>query len=414
VGTCPLQLDLWEAIDRWPSELPLAAVVAGDGEAGWSMLGLPSRFCEDLAEVLSCPVAPPSTPTRLPTAPGWIGAMSYEHGWSVATGAAGHAFGARTLRTPRHSTLPRACFARIDSALVLDHATGAWSELGHARLSERLMAPTVRPFVRGQWRSTTGKEAYLAAVERTLEYIRAGDIYQANIAHELVATFEGDPLGWFAARARVARPRYGAYLQAPSFALASLSPELFLEHDPTTRRLSTRPMKGTRAGADGHASLVASLKDRAELAMIVDLLRNDLGRVCELGSVRVDEPRTIERHGTGDASLLQATALVGGRRRDDRSLLDAVNACFPCGSVTGAPKARAMQVIEELEAMPRGMYCGSMGFIGDDGLMRLNVAIRTATFTPGTISYSVGAGIVADSDPETEWQETLIKAAAAG
>lgn len=414
MGTCPLQLDLWDAIDRWPSEWPLAAVVAGDGVAGWSMLGRPSRFSEDLAEVLSCPVAPPSAPSPLPRVPGWIGAISYEHGWTVATGAAGHAFGARPLRTPRRSRLPDACFARIDAALVLDHATGAWSELGDAGLAERLNAPASRPFVRGQWRSTTGKEAYLAAVGRTLEYIRAGDVYQANIAHELLASFEGDPLGWFASRARVARPRYGAFLQTPRFALASLSPELFLEHEPTTRRLSTRPMKGTRAVAEGHASLATSGKDRAELAMIVDLLRNDLGRVCDLGSVRVEEARAIEHHGTGDSSLLQATALVSGRRRDDRSLLDAVNACFPCGSVTGAPKARAMQVIEELEATPRGMYCGSMGFIGDDGLMRLNVAIRTATFTPGAISYSVGAGIVADSDPETEWSETLVKAKAAG
>lgn len=382
---------------------------------------MPSRRSEDLAEVLSCPAPPaelrdagPRTPG--PRTSGWIGAIAYEHGWSTATGAAGHAFGTRALRTPRRSSLPTVRFARVESALVLDHAGGTWRELGEGGLARRLASSTAspRPFRRGQWRSLMGPAAYVEAVERTLEYIRAGDVYQANIAHELRATFEGDPLGWFIERGRIARPRYGAFLATGDFAAASLSPELFLEHDPATRTLSTRPMKGTRAGEAARASLIESVKDRAELAMIVDLLRNDLGRVCELGSVRVDEARTIEHHGTGDASLLQATALVSGRRRTDRSLLDAVNACFPCGSVTGAPKSRAMQVIEELEATPRGLYCGSMGFVGDDGLLRLNVAIRTATFTPGTISYSVGAGIVADSDPRKEWEETLVKALAAG
>ncbi|MEI7657413.1 MAG: anthranilate synthase component I family protein [Phycisphaerae bacterium] len=412
--TCPLQLDLWDALERWPRELPLAAVVAGDGMAGWSMLGVASRFTQDPAEALASPLPPSHQPASTPRTGGWIGALSYEHGWTVATGAAGHHFGARPLRTPRRSALPAACFARVDAALLLDHSTGAWSELGDLALAQRLVAPVARPFARGDFRSLTGKTAYLDAVGRTLEYIRAGDIYQANIAHELRASFEGDPLGWFIARGRVARPRHGAFLAAPDFTLASLSPELFLEHDPATRLLATRPMKGTRAGASARASLDASAKDRAELAMIVDLLRNDLGRTCEPGSVRVDDPRAIEEHGSGEAAILQATARISGRRRQDRTLLEAVNACFPCGSVTGAPKARAMQVIEELETTPRGFYCGSMGFIGDDGAMRLNVAIRTATFTQGIISYSVGAGIVADSNPDTEWDETLVKARAAG
>ncbi len=412
--TCPLQLDLWEALERWPRELPLAAVVGGDGAAGWSMLGVASRFTENPAEALSAPLPPSDLPASTPLGGGWIGALSYEHGWNVATGAAGHHFGTRPLIAPRRSPLPDACFARVEAALLLDHAQGTWSELGDLRLAERLATPVARPFTRGEFRSQTGKAAYLDAVGRTLEYIRAGDIYQANIAHELRATFEGDPLGWFIARGRVARPRHGAFLAAPGFTLASLSPELFLEHDPSTRTLATRPMKGTRAGAGAHASLDESIKDRAELAMIVDLLRNDLGRTCDLGSVRVDEARTIEEHGSGAAAIVQATARISGRRRQDRSLLEAVNACFPCGSVTGAPKARAMQVIEELETTPRGFYCGSMGFIGDDGTMRLNVAIRTATFTQGIISYSVGAGIVADSDPDTEWEETLVKARAAG
>jgi len=263
----------------------------------------------------------------------------------------------------------------------------------------------------------------MARVARAVEYIRAGDVYQANIAHVLEWAFEGNVRGLFAALA-AAGPRHGAYVEwdedGERRVVASASPELFLSFDAATRRLVTRPMKGTRRAGPGAAeALGESAKDRAELAMIVDLMRNDLGRVCEIGSVRVEQERTLEVHASGE--LLQTTATVAGRLAGGRGLEDAVRAMFPCGSVTGAPKIRAMQIIGELEPVARGPYCGSLGLITDSGDAVLSVAIRTAlvrgvagpdrgSVTRGLLEYSVGAGIVAESDPRSEWLETLDKA----
>jgi para-aminobenzoate synthetase component 1 len=220
-----------------------------------------------------------------------------------------------------------------------------------------------------------------------------------------------------------------------------MSPELFLEFDAATRRVTTRPMKGTRPGNADPAELEASPKDRAELNMIIDLMRNDLGRVCRFGSVRVESVRTIEGHGQSSPphlltcspaheppsrnrspALWQATGTVTGELHEGLDACDLLGAAFPPGSVTGAPKIRAMQIIDELEPVARGPYCGCIGWIGDDGSAAFSVAIRTALITgtagdrspdwieDGVLDYSVGAGIVADSDPESEWRETLDKA----
>lgn len=280
-------------------------------------------------------------------------------------------------------------------------------------------------------RSNPGRAGYTRAVRRALEYIRAGDIYQANIAHQLSGRFSGSVSALFARLAGTARPAHGLGVVSPvaspddsaprALAVLSLSPELFLSYDATTRRLTTRPMKGTRPGnADPH-ELRDAPKDRAELAMIVDLMRNDLGRVCEFGSVRVDDPRRIERHASGPGAVLQATATVSGTVREGLGTADILAATFPPGSVTGTPKLRAMQIIDELEPFARGPWCGCLGVFGDDGSFELAVAIRTLviqghvqpgteTFADAEITYCVGAGIVADSDPESEWLETLDKA----
>ncbi len=260
----------------------------------------------------------------------------------------------------------------------------------------------------------------MASVERAKQYIRDGDIYQVNLTHPLRASFQGSPRALFVALAAAARPWHGAYLEAPrsatsdTLAIASVSPELFIEYDPRSRVVRARPMKGTIAAtgaAERADTLDRSEKDRAELNMIIDLMRNDLGRSCVLGSVRVEEARTIETHTDANGhGLLQATGSVTGVLRPDLSPLDLLWSAFPPGSVTGAPKIRAMQIIRELEPEPRHFYCGAIGFIGDDGRMMLNVAIRTATITADRIEYPVGAGIVADSDPESEWNETIAKA----
>jgi para-aminobenzoate synthetase component 1 len=294
-------------------------------------------------------------------------------------------------------------------------------------------------FRRGPLTPDLSRHTFEAMVQRVLDYIHAGDCYQVNLAHRLRATFEGDARALTLALLAAARPWYGCHLdirhEGQRWTLSGASPERFLEISPPhadgTRTITTRPMKGTRRASDqgSHADLNASAKDRAELAMIVDLMRNDLGRVATLASVQVSQPRIIEEHGTGDSALLQTTATITATLAPSATLFDILRATFPPGSITGAPKIRAMQIIDELEHAQRGPYCGSVGYIGDDGSAQLNVAIRTALIAPpsgepaanqnpshyaagSTLAYWVGAGIVADSTPASEWEETLAKASA--
>jgi para-aminobenzoate synthetase component I len=205
----------------------------------------------------------------------------------------------------------------------------------------------------------------------------------------------------------------GAYYASDDYALVCNSPELFLRVTPDRqtggRQVVTRPIKGTRRRGPGMgAELRDSRKDQAELNMIVDLERNDLGRVCEIGSVKVTEPRTIEEHPT----VYHGAATIEGTLRSDVGLVDLLRATFPGGSITGAPKIRAMQIIDELEPARRGPYCGAIGYLSCDGHMQFNIAIRTMIIKGGQIHIPVGGGIVADSDPPAEYEETLVKAAA--
>jgi para-aminobenzoate synthetase component 1 len=204
---------------------------------------------------------------------------------------------------------------------------------------------------------------------------------------------------------------YAAFVGAPDHALASASPERFLEL--RGRRVETRPIKGTRPrGADAaedarlRAELSESPKDRAENVMIVDVLRNDLGRVCETGSVEADELCALETF----PQVFHLTSTITGLLRADRDAFDLLHACFPGGSITGAPKIRAMEIIESLEPVRRHVYTGSIGYIDWDGDADWNIAIRTALVTPGAVHFSAGGGITADSDAEAEYRETLDKA----
>jgi len=268
--------------------------------------------------------------------------------------------------------------------------------------------------------SSFARESYCAAVRRVLQYIAAGDIYQANIAQRFTVPWElrPDVLYW---RLRQQSPaEYGAYL-GPGLvgnkqALCSISPELFLRLHGDT--VVSRPIKGTRprglnGGADDLAArrdLEGSAKERAELNMIVDLERNDLGRVCEYGSVRVVSPGEVEELPT----LLHRVATVTGKLHAGYGAGELIRAAFPGGSVTGAPKIRAMEIIAELEPVPRGPYCGAIGWLGLDGDMELSIGIRTALYDgrASVAHYHAGSGIVADSDPQAEYDETLHKAAA--
>jgi para-aminobenzoate synthetase component 1 len=257
------------------------------------------------------------------------------------------------------------------------------------------------------------RDAYLAAVRRCIDYIAAGDVFQINLSQRFTTTLTEPPALIYQRLCRQSPAAYGAFLDHLDYALLCNSPELFLRVDPPNqdgiRKVTTRPIKGTRARGMGmEAELRESEKDRAELTMIVDLERNDLGRICEIASVKVAEPRVIESHPT----LYHGAATIKGILRPDVTFVDLLRATFPGGSVTGAPKIRAMQIIEELESTRRGPYCGAIGYLAADGAIELNVAIRTMIVKDNLVHIPVGGGIVADSDPVSEYAETLVKARA--
>jgi para-aminobenzoate synthetase component 1 len=257
------------------------------------------------------------------------------------------------------------------------------------------------------------KDAYFEALSKVKEYIAAGDIYQANLTQRFVRPYCDDPAELYLRLREVNPAPFAAYLGFEDVHVMSASPERFLSYDATHRRVETRPIKGTRPRSPDPMEdrrradeLLHSEKDRAENLMIVDVHRNDLGRVCEIGSVTVPSLWGLESY----ATVHHLVSVVQGRLASDRTPFDLLRAAFPAGSITGAPKLRAMEIIEALEPVRRGIYTGSIGYIGWDGSMDLSVAIRTLVAQNGWVHYGVGGGIVADSDAEPEYQETLDKA----
>ncbi len=324
--------------------------------------------------------------------------------------------------------MPEMAVGLYDWAVVVDHLEHRTWLVGQGRdpetdwkwgrLAKRFSSATVErarvPFrITAPLASNLSHEAYAAAFRRVHDYIHAGDCYQINLAQRFAAPAAGDP--WLAYQAlRIINPApYSAFLNTPHGTVMSSSPERFLRL--ARGQVETRPIKGTRPRA-GHPrrdaelaeALRSSAKDHAENVMIVDLLRNDLSKNCELGSVKV--PRLFEVESFATVHHLVST--VTGRLRQGRDALDLLRGCFPGGSITGAPKLRAMQIIEELEPHRRGVYCGAIGYLGYDGNMDTNIAIRTLVYSGGVIRFWVGGGIVADSRLEDEYQETFDKAAA--
>jgi para-aminobenzoate synthetase component 1 len=264
-------------------------------------------------------------------------------------------------------------------------------------------------------RSNFTQDSYEEGVRRALRYIRAGDIYQVNLSQRFQARYEGDPFDLYVGLRTLSPSPFAAFLRFPEFAVLSSSPERFLRYDPSDRRIETRPIKGTRPrGTDAETDramaeeLRASAKDRAENLMIVDLERNDLGRVAEIGSVSVPGMFELETF----ANVHHLTSTVRARLQPESDIVDLLRATFPGGSITGAPKIRAMEIIDELEPVARGVYTGAIGYIGFDGSIDLNIAIRTMVVKNSIASFHVGGGIVADSDPTREYEETLHKGAA--
>ncbi|MGF1578632.1 MAG: aminodeoxychorismate synthase component I [Gemmataceae bacterium] len=252
---------------------------------------------------------------------------------------------------------------------------------------------------------------YLDTIARAVEYVHAGDCFQVNVAQRLLHRVKISPMDLYG-RLRSRNPApFAGYFDLGDFVIASASPERFLQLQ--NGHVETRPIKGTRPrGASlqedqaNRTELLGSEKDRAENVMIVDLLRNDLGRVCQYGSVQVSEVCRLESY----EYVHHLVSEVRGQLRDGLGSVDLLTAAFPGGSVTGAPKVRAMEIITELEQTARGSYCGSLGYIGFDGNMDTNILIRTFTVGGGWIQFPVGGGIVADSVPEKEYEETWHKA----
>jgi para-aminobenzoate synthetase component 1 len=270
-----------------------------------------------------------------------------------------------------------------------------------------------------QIRSNMDKSYYLNAVRKIRQHIYDGDVYQINLSQRFECDYKARPIELYHWQNYYNPGGYAAYIDGGGFHIVSTSPEMFITI--CDRIIKTKPIKGTRphfnetghpqvkqTNAKNFNELLFSEKEQAELNMIIDLERNDVAKICEPGTRKVIQPRTIETYPT----VFHAVATVGGRLREDITFCDILAAMFPGGSITGAPKIRAMEIINQTESAARGVYTGSIGFIGIDGSVCLNIAIRTIIITGRKAFVQTGGGIVADSDAEAEWQETLTKARA--
>lgn len=447
---------------RWPRDRPVAFLHFGSGtstSARWSLLGEPfdadTLALSDLAPAAtragedSAPVAEAASASRHavldwiashlgkalladsveadsghpPFSDGRVAMLAYELGAVLEPAARGV-----RRRDASQAEMPLAFGARLRDARAFDHAAGCWWRLGELpapaestsagddsvgeSAGDARAAPSAWSL--SPLDADRGDAAFEAAVARCVELIHAGDLFQANLAERFTAILEGSPRA-LAAKALEGGARFGGYVElSPDLAILSMSPELFLAVG-GGGSITTCPIKGTRPAGSDLVAFAGSAKDAAELAMIVDLMRNDLGRVCRPGTIEVVEARRFESHPT----VVHGVAEIRGRLRDDVDLATLLAATFPPGSVTGAPKIRAMQVIDELEPTPRGPYCGSLGWVDDRHGLSLNVAIRTAVLRRDRhasterwfVEYHAGCGIVADSDPASEAAERRDKVA---
>lgn len=349
-----------------------------------------------------------------------------------AIGYIGYDAGRHVERIPEKAAddigLPDIWLGFYDALLALNHQTGqVWAvdtglhraeglgKLGRwvrALKAPARTAPAAQAGARGPAVSTFSRPAYEEAVRRALAYIAAGDIFQVNLSQRFTVPWAGGGRPLFDRLRAISPAPFSAYLDGGHWQVVSTSPERFLRAEPNGR-VEMRPIKGTRprgaTPAEDEAlaqQLMASDKEQAELAMIVDLQRSDLGRICRYGSVQVPELRRLE----GYPSVWHTVATVEGRLAEGARPDALLRATFPGGSITGAPKLRAMEIIEELEPVRRGIYTGAIGYLGFDGQIDLNVAIRTAVIRAGHAHVHVGGGIVAGSDPAAEYEETLAKA----
>jgi para-aminobenzoate synthetase component 1 len=301
--------------------------------------------------------------------------------------------------------------SRLKSQSKSNLSRAAAGDAGAIRPSDRLARQYPAPGLEGLT-SNFSREAYIQAVRRTIEYIHAGDIFQANLSQRLLYPSCIDPISLAERLRRENAAPFGGFLAFDDWAVVSASPERFVSV--RGGEVETRPIKGTRqrrpipeADLFTRDELRESAKDQAENVMIVDLLRNDLSRVCAPGSIRVPQLCAVESYET----VQHLVSEVRGRLEPANDAWDLLRVVFPGGSITGAPKVRAMEIIAELEPTVRGPYCGSLFYVGFDGAADSNILIRTFVCRGGWIQCGVGGGIVADSEPQAEYEETLHKAA---
>ncbi len=373
---------------------------------------------EFLQKELALPSRSGATLNQVPFSGGAVGYFSYDLGRRLKPSS---------LRVKSDRDSPDYRFGIYDSALVWDHSEKALyasvdstSENPDAALRnlERLVDKALESridnsFQVGEVTSNFSRESYLELIESIRELIRDGEIYQVNLSQQFRASFEGKGIDLYR-KLREANPApYASYLNFGDEEILSSSPERFLKCE--NRIVNTRPIKGTRPRGDSlveessyREELSRSEKDQAELLMIVDLERNDLGKVCQPGTIKVDGLYGLETY----VSVIHQTASIEGRLAEGRNAVDCIKAMFPGGSITGTPKIRAMEIIDELETVSRGIYTGSIGYIGFDGRADFNIAIRTMKIRDSEITFNVGGGIVWDSDPISEYNETLLKAKA--
>ena len=347
-----------------------------------------------------------------------------------AIGCFGYDLGRRLERlpglVPDIGGLPEMMVGIYDWALVVDHLERrSWlvdKDVQRIQETAEALMPGLRlqestdrgPVFRvlGKVESDMDRGRYLTSIHRIKHYIREGDCYQVNLARCFSAPAEGDSWQAYRLLRQLNAAPFGAYLNTPYCRVMSSSPERFLQV--LSGVVETRPIKGTCSRGREPAEdrmlaerLANSPKDRAENLMIVDLLRNDLGKVCTIGSVEVPEMYRVEHF----ARVHHLVSTVRGRLAEGASATSLLRACFPGGSITGAPKLRAMEIIEELETQRRGLYCGAIGYLGFDGSMDTNIAIRTLVHAGGIVRCWAGGGIVADSDPDAEYREIQDKVA---
>lgn len=435
--------DPLEVLAGWPEHCPIAALLScrtGSPFSRWSILApvlpsadhiaLDSRTCSETAlleriDGLAAPrlLDPVDDPDIPPFRGGRMLVLSYELGRALEPRAMHHD------SIDESSDKPIAESIDCPVALVHDGETGRWwivgDEAAHPGLPDHIHDPVnMAPVFSSQPLVPLMSDAeYAQLVARTVEYVHAGDIFQANIARHFMtrARFDGvrQLRGFSSALLEESEAWFGGMIELPGRTapetIVSLSPELFLKLDPEAGTIRTRPIKGTLPSSADPSRLQQSEKDAAELAMIVDLMRNDLGRVADPGSVRVRNPRMIETH----PGVHHGVADIEGRISNGTTLGSLLKATFPPGSVSGAPKVRAMQVIDEFEPIRRGPYCGAIGYSSACGGLALDVSIRTLLISElaedpdytHELRYGAGCGIVAESDPGSEAAESTAKAA---